>query len=211
MACARSCRQPGLWSYPALPKDLPVVIMEALALGRPVISTYIAGIPELVQPGVNGWLVPAGALEPLVEPMAEALTAAPSKLERMGRAGACGSPTGTVLTSRLESLQTCSPTLSCLRLASIRTSLFGGRRKTMSRSPEHRGYETGSPFHHHRRDGMRDQFPPDTNRRLGVGIRVSRPVASALGRNRHFDKPSMKDFGAVIDRPRTRANVSAGA
>ena len=29
---------------------MPVVIMEALALGRPVISTYIAGIPERFSP-----------------------------------------------------------------------------------------------------------------------------------------------------------------
>jgi colanic acid/amylovoran biosynthesis glycosyltransferase len=57
-------------------------------LGRPVISTYIAGIPELVEPGTSGWLVPAGALEPLVEAMAEAVTANPADLERMGRAGA---------------------------------------------------------------------------------------------------------------------------
>ena len=62
--------------------------MEALALGRPVISTYIAGIPELVEPGVNGWLVPAGSVEPLVDAMAMVLTADPSKLERIGRAGA---------------------------------------------------------------------------------------------------------------------------
>jgi glycosyltransferase involved in cell wall biosynthesis len=67
---------------------LPVVIMEALALGRPVISTYIAGIPELVVPGRNGWLVPAGALSALVGAMAEALTAEPAELEQMGRAGA---------------------------------------------------------------------------------------------------------------------------
>ena len=43
-----------------LRRGLPVVIMEAMALRRPVISTYVAGIPELVQPDVNGWLVPAG-------------------------------------------------------------------------------------------------------------------------------------------------------
>jgi colanic acid/amylovoran biosynthesis glycosyltransferase len=73
---------------PSFAEGLPVVVMEALALSRPVISTYIAGIPELVEPGVNGWLIPAGALEPLVDAMAEALTAVPSKLERMGRAGA---------------------------------------------------------------------------------------------------------------------------
>ena len=73
---------------PSFAEGLPVVIMEAMALGRPVISTYIAGIPELVEPGANGWLVPAGAVEPLVEAMAEVLTADPAELERMGRAGA---------------------------------------------------------------------------------------------------------------------------
>ena len=73
---------------PSFAEGLPVVIMESLAGGRPVISTYIAGIPELVEHGVNGWLVPAGAIESLVDAMAEALTADPADLERMGRSGA---------------------------------------------------------------------------------------------------------------------------
>ena len=50
--------------------------MEALALGRPVISTYVAGIPELVEQDVNGWLVPAGAVEPLANAMIAVLIAA---------------------------------------------------------------------------------------------------------------------------------------
>ena len=61
--------------------------MEALALGRPVISTYIAGIPELVEPGVNGWLVPAGAVPPLVDAMAELVSSSSAELDQMGRAG----------------------------------------------------------------------------------------------------------------------------
>jgi glycosyltransferase involved in cell wall biosynthesis len=73
---------------PSFAEGLPVVIMEALALGRPVISTYIAGIPELVEPGRSGWLVPAGAVLPLAEAMAEALAADPAELEAMGRSGA---------------------------------------------------------------------------------------------------------------------------
>ncbi len=40
--------------------------MEAMALGRPVISTFIGGIPELVQAGQNGWLV-QGNVEALTE------------------------------------------------------------------------------------------------------------------------------------------------
>lgn len=54
---------------PSFAEGLPVVLMESLALGRPVISTYVAGIPELVIPGESGWLVPAGSVEALVNTM----------------------------------------------------------------------------------------------------------------------------------------------
>lgn len=73
---------------PSFAEGLPVVIMEALALGRPVISTYVAGIPELVEPGICGWLVPAGSLEPLTAAMKSALTSPVEKLETMGQVGA---------------------------------------------------------------------------------------------------------------------------
>ena len=66
---------------------MPVVIMEAFALGRPVISTYIAGIPELVQPEKTGWLVPAGDEIALAEAMRRALEASIGELETMGAAG----------------------------------------------------------------------------------------------------------------------------
>lgn len=73
---------------PSLAEGLPVVIMEALALGRPVVTTYVGGIPELVKEGVSGWLVTPGAVEPLVTAMREVLDAPPQKLEAMGQAGA---------------------------------------------------------------------------------------------------------------------------
>jgi glycosyltransferase involved in cell wall biosynthesis len=73
---------------PSFAEGLPVVLMEALALGRPVISTYVAGIPELVEPGACGWLVPAGSVEALADAMEEALAADPTDLERLGRDGA---------------------------------------------------------------------------------------------------------------------------
>jgi colanic acid/amylovoran biosynthesis glycosyltransferase len=73
---------------PSFAEGLPVVLMEALALGRPVISTYVAGIPELVVPGVCGWLVPAGSVEALAAAMHDALLAPVEHLERLGRAGA---------------------------------------------------------------------------------------------------------------------------
>ena len=38
-------------------------MVEALAVGTPVIATSVGGVPELVHDGVNGLLVPAGDVE----------------------------------------------------------------------------------------------------------------------------------------------------
>lgn len=73
---------------PSFAEGLPVVIMEALALERPVISTYVAGIPELVEPGTCGWLVPPGSVEALTTAMRTALLLPVEKLEQMGQIGA---------------------------------------------------------------------------------------------------------------------------
>lgn len=71
---------------PSFAEGLPVVIMEALALGRPVISTYIAGIPELVDASC-GWLAPAGDVGALACAIREALRASPERLAEMGHEG----------------------------------------------------------------------------------------------------------------------------
>lgn len=72
---------------PSFAEGLPVVIMEAMALRRPVLTTYIAGIPELVRPGVDGWLFPAGDVEALVSTLKEFLATPVEVLKRMGDAG----------------------------------------------------------------------------------------------------------------------------
>ncbi len=72
---------------PSLMEGLPVVLMEAMAQGRAVISTYIAGIPELVEAGRTGWLVPAGEIESLAAAMDSALSMPHARLDEMGRAG----------------------------------------------------------------------------------------------------------------------------
>jgi glycosyltransferase involved in cell wall biosynthesis len=62
--------------------------MEALALRRPVISTYVAGIPELVDVAKCGYLVPAGSVEELARAMKEVLGTSVEVLREMGREGA---------------------------------------------------------------------------------------------------------------------------
>lgn len=67
-------------------EGLPVVIMEAMALRRPVLTTYVAGIPELVRPGVDGWLFPAGDVELLAAVLEEFLATPVETLDKMGEA-----------------------------------------------------------------------------------------------------------------------------
>ena len=45
---------------PSLMEGLPVVLMEAMALGKPVVAPHIAGIPELVEHGITGLLFRPG-------------------------------------------------------------------------------------------------------------------------------------------------------
>jgi glycosyltransferase involved in cell wall biosynthesis len=71
---------------PSFAEGLPVVIMEAMALRRPVLSTYVAGIPELVRPGETGWLFPAGSIDSLAAAMRDCLARSPEELRAMGDA-----------------------------------------------------------------------------------------------------------------------------
>jgi glycosyltransferase involved in cell wall biosynthesis len=71
---------------PSFAEGLPVVIMEAMALRRPVLTTYVAGIPELVRAGENGWLFAAGAVDELAAALADCLVQPAEVLQRMGEA-----------------------------------------------------------------------------------------------------------------------------
>ncbi|MDO9394401.1 MAG: glycosyltransferase [Methylotenera sp.] len=69
---------------PSFAEGLPVVIMEAMSLCRPVLTTYVAGIPELVQHGKNGLLFEAGSVEALADAIESILTASSASLMQMG-------------------------------------------------------------------------------------------------------------------------------
>jgi len=67
-------------------EGLPVVLIEALAMGVPVIAPYIAGIPELVEHGVSGLLFPASDWNALAA-MVKRLIDDPQARERMAEEG----------------------------------------------------------------------------------------------------------------------------
>ncbi len=71
---------------PSFAEGLPVVVMEAMSLYRPVLTTFIAGIPELVIDKENGWLIPAGDIDALVAALQTVIEAPDALLETMGAA-----------------------------------------------------------------------------------------------------------------------------
>ena len=67
-------------------EGVPVVLMEAMAAGVPVVATRIAGVPELVEDGVSGFLVPPGDAQSLAERIS-ALLEDDDLRNRFGKAG----------------------------------------------------------------------------------------------------------------------------
>jgi glycosyltransferase involved in cell wall biosynthesis len=65
---------------------LPTVLLEALAMGLPAISTTLAGIPEIIEHGKTGLLVPPGDPTLLARAIEEVITN-PHLRERLGREG----------------------------------------------------------------------------------------------------------------------------
>ena len=70
---------------PSLAEGLPMVVIEAMACGRPVISTCINGVPELLTPN-EGWLVPAGDPQALADAIVELSHTPNDQLAEMGLA-----------------------------------------------------------------------------------------------------------------------------
>jgi len=66
--------------------NLPTVIMEAMAVGLPVVSTRIAGVPEMVEQGVTGYLVDEKSPKPLADAICRLLDD-PALAAKMGGAG----------------------------------------------------------------------------------------------------------------------------
>ncbi|MDP8970268.1 MAG: glycosyltransferase [Actinomycetota bacterium] len=76
-----------VFALASLYEGLPVALMEALAVGLPVVATAVGGIPEAVRDGVEGLLVPPGQPGRLAAAI-ETLVGDPQRRARMARAAA---------------------------------------------------------------------------------------------------------------------------
>lgn len=70
---------------PSFEESLPRVVIEAMGFGLPVVASRVNGVPELLEEGVHGWMVPAGEPDLLARAIADAL-GQPTRSEQVGRA-----------------------------------------------------------------------------------------------------------------------------
>jgi glycosyltransferase involved in cell wall biosynthesis len=69
---------------PSLQDNLPNTVLEAIACGTPVVGFNTGGIPDMVRPGVTGWLAEVGNVCALREAIEQALSDEATRA-RMGR------------------------------------------------------------------------------------------------------------------------------
>ena len=77
-------RSADLFVLPSIVEGMPLVLLQAMACGLPVVATKVPGSVDLVQPGRNGLLVPAKNPPALVEALTSLLTDESSRIE-MGK------------------------------------------------------------------------------------------------------------------------------
>jgi len=88
LGCLSDVRQAitdtSVYVLPSYHEGMPVTVMEAMAMGRPIITTQAPGCRETVKPGTNGFLVPVRDVTVLVEAI-EHFIQQPVDVERMGK------------------------------------------------------------------------------------------------------------------------------
>lgn len=111
-AVARAMAAADIFVLPSFAEGVPVVLMEAMASARPVISSLVAGIPELVEDGISGYLVPPGDAQTLAARISALANDPKMRLEmgKKGREKVCAefnihkeaARIGTLLTGQIE-------------------------------------------------------------------------------------------------------------
>jgi colanic acid/amylovoran biosynthesis glycosyltransferase len=71
---------------PSFAEGVPMVLIEAMACARPVVATYVGGVPELID-AASGWLVPVGDANQLADALKSCMSLGPGERRAMGEAG----------------------------------------------------------------------------------------------------------------------------
>ena len=74
-----------LFVLPSFAEGVPVVLMEAMSMGIPCVSTRVGGIAELIENDVNGWLIHSGDVQGLTDTLRQAINGT-DRLPELGRA-----------------------------------------------------------------------------------------------------------------------------
>lgn len=74
---ANELLQADVFCLPSFAEGVPISIMEAMAVGVPVIATNVGGIPELLTNGITGWCTAPGRADQLAEALGRAVSQGP--------------------------------------------------------------------------------------------------------------------------------------
>lgn len=75
-----------LFVLPTLWEGTPVVLLEAMVYAKPIVASRVGGVPEIVEDGVTGILIPPATPDALANAICELLRQ-PDRMQAMGRAG----------------------------------------------------------------------------------------------------------------------------
>jgi glycosyltransferase involved in cell wall biosynthesis len=75
-----------IYVLPSLSEGMPMGLLEAMVLGCPVVASSVDGVPEIIQDGITGQLVPPGDIAALTQALKE-LSFDPKLRQRLGTAG----------------------------------------------------------------------------------------------------------------------------
>ena len=92
--------------HASLLDSLPNALLEAMSLGKPSVVTAVGGIPDVIESGLNGLLVPPGNTEQLAQALLTVLsdTRLATSMGREARDSYCREFTVDIMTRRLEEL-----------------------------------------------------------------------------------------------------------
>jgi colanic acid/amylovoran biosynthesis glycosyltransferase len=111
-------RNADIFALASFAEGIPVVLMEAMALGIPCVSTRITGIPELIEDGISGLLVPAADQEALAEALGR-LVEDPDLCARIG------------LAARAKVVKDYNSLLNIRRVKALFEEFFGSQHRSL--------------------------------------------------------------------------------